>query len=282
MRFSYFIFFLLLTIACESSFSEEAYSDTNAKLEANGYAKAAEYEDTETDEQQTFSATSKLKIIKTADLRMQVKDVTKSSSNIEGIVKNHQAYISNSSLNNSTYRIENDITIRVPSNRFDEILEALTKEAIFINYKNIGTQDVSEEYFDIEARLKTKKEVLARYEEILRTKAKTVKDVLAAENAIRKIQEEIESKEGRLRYLKDRVGLSTINLSIYQEVEYQDQPEVVKDSYFSKMTRAGKRGGFIISELFLGLISIWPILLILSVLYWQRKRIFGRKKKENS
>jgi len=280
MKVTYFLSFLLFITSCESSYDEAMSESKEAAASSYDYEEDASYEETETDDQQENSVVSKLKIIKTADLRMQVNEVAKSSSNIEGIVKNYKAYISNSSLNNSTYRIENDITIRVPSDRFDEVLEALAKEAIFINYKNIGTQDVSEEYFDIEARLKTKKEVLKRYEEILRTKAKTVEDVLAAENAIREIQEEIESKEGRLRYLKDRVGLSTINLSIYQEVEYQDQPDVVKDSYFNKITRAGKRGGFIISELFLGLISIWPILLILGILYWQRKKIFKRKAKE--
>lgn len=280
MKFIHLLCLLLFVTACESNYDEATMESKEAAASFYEYEEDAEYEETETDDQQENSAVSKLKIIKTADLRMQVKEVAKSSSNIEGIVKSYKAYISNSRLNNSTYRIENDITIRVPSDRFDEIMEALTKEAIFINYKNIGTQNVSEEYFDIEARLKTKKEVLKRYEEILRTKAKTVEDVLAAENAIREIQEEIESKEGRLRYLKDRVGLSTINLSIYQEVEYQDQPEVVKDSYFNKIVRAGKRGGFIVSELFLGLISIWPILLILGILYWQRKKIFRRKAKE--
>lgn len=278
MKSIYFLCFLLFILACES-YDEATTDSKEAAASSYEYEEEASYEESEADDQQSNSSITQLKIIKTADLRMQVKEVAKSSSKIEGIVKNYKAYISNSNLNNSTYRIENDITIRVPSDQFDAILEALTKEAIFINYKNIGTQDVSEEYFDIEARLKTKKEVLARYEEILRTKAKTVEDVLAAENAIRKIQEEIESKEGRLRYLKNRVGLSTIKLSIYQEVEYQDQPDIVKDSYFNKMARAGKRGGFIISELFLGLISIWPILLIFGILYWQRKKIFRRRSK---
>ncbi|MEL6941441.1 MAG: DUF4349 domain-containing protein [Bacteroidota bacterium] len=276
MKLIYFLCFSMLLLACQADYSESA----DRSKEVAYYEEDASYEEAEAEEQQGNPATSKLKIIKTADLRMQVEEVSKSSSNIEGIVKNYNAYISNSSLSNSTYRIENEITIRVPSDKFDAILEALTKEAVFINFKNISTQDVSEEYFDIETRLQTKRQVLARYQEILRTKAKTVEDVLAAENAIRTIQEEIESKEGRLRYLKDRVGFSTINVSIYQEVEYKDQPDVVKESYFSKISRAGKRGGFIISELFLGLISIWPILLILGVLYWQRKKIFRRRTKQ--
>jgi len=275
MKFIYLLFFLFFIAACEADYSNADYQEVSAESK-----EAAYYEETEADDEQNERAISNLKIIKTADLRMQVEEVAKSSETVKKIAESYDAYISNSSLNNSTYRIENSITIRVASDKFDPILDDLTKEAIFINYKNIGTQDVSEEYFDIETRLKTKKEVRARYEEILKNKAKTVKDVLAAEEAIRVIQEEIESKEGRLRYLKDRVGFSTINLSIYQEVEYKDQPNVVKESYFSKMTRAGKRGGVIISELFLGVISIWPILLILGVLFWQRKRIFRRRKKE--
>ena len=70
--------------------------------------------------------------------------------------------------------------------------------------KNVSVQDVTEEYLDIEARLKTKKEVEARYIEILKSKTKTVEDVLKAEEQIRIIREEIEAREGRLNYLKNQ------------------------------------------------------------------------------
>ena len=90
---------------------------------------------------------------------------------------------------------------------------------------------MTEEFIDIEQRLKNKKEVQRRYIEILQNKAKTVEDVLAAEDKIRIIQEEIESREGRLRYLKDNIALSTINIEMYQELE-QGEAEIVYEKGF--------------------------------------------------
>ncbi|MBQ0740603.1 DUF4349 domain-containing protein, partial [Aquimarina celericrescens] len=90
-------------------------------------------------------------------------------------------------------------------NNFDIVLDSICKTAEFVDFKNISTIDVTEEYVDITSRLKTKVEVKQRYETILRTKAKTVEDILMAEEKLSKLQEEIESAQGRLKYLGSKV-----------------------------------------------------------------------------
>ena len=67
---------------------------------------------------------------------------------------------------------------------------------IFLDKEDITSNDVTAEFVDIESRLKTKKEVRNRYITILKTKTGKVKDIIQAEEAIRKITEEIEVKEG--------------------------------------------------------------------------------------
>ena len=96
--------------------------------------------------------------------------------------------------------------------------------------------------------------------------------MIAAEDAIRKITEEIEAKEGRLRYLQDKVSQSTINLEIYQKVDFEKEPETFEKGFFTKAKESLETGWNIITEIFLLLLSIWPILLILAAfLFWRRK-----------
>ena len=219
------------------------------------------------------------KLIKTADYRIQVQDVNQSSQAIQATVSKFGGFISGTNLTNTLYSISNNITIRVPADQFEALLNAVGQEALFVNYKRINATDVTEEYLDIETRLKAKKTVRDRYIEILRNKAKTVEEVLQAEAAILDVTEEIEAKEGRLKYLKDRVGLSTINLEIYQEVEAQEQPIVYRDHFGKKALRGLRNGWELIQSIIIGLISIWPIVILMSVLIWQRRKIFPRRKK---
>ena len=141
------------------------------------------------------------KIIRTANLRMQVDDVEKSSAKIEALIKQKGGFISDVNMSASGSYITNNITIRIPNERLDSLLDSFSGEAIHIDYKRINSKDVTEEFVDIELRLKTKKEVRDRYIDVLRNKAKTVEEILNAEERIRVIQEEIESKEGRLLFV---------------------------------------------------------------------------------
>ncbi|MBI1226895.1 MAG: DUF4349 domain-containing protein [Bacteroidetes bacterium] len=215
-------------------------------------------------------------IIKTANYRIQVKDVNASSRNATNLATKHGGYVSDSELTNSSYETTNTLTIRVPANQFDSLLDDLGSEAIFTQYKRINSHDVTEEYVDITTRLKTKIAVRDRYVDILRTKAKTVKDVLDAEEQIRIIQEEIEAKEGRLRYLKDQVGMSTIRLELYQAIEYRPEPNAFHESFWSKLSGGLKNGWELMQGLVIGLVSIWPLVLLFVLFLWKRRWIWGK------
>lgn len=215
-------------------------------------------------------------IIKTADYRIQVKDVDASSRTAEQLAKKHGGYVSDSELTNSSYETTNTITIRVPASRFDSLLHELGTEAIHTAHRRISSQDVTEEYVDITTRLKTKIEVRDRYVDILRTKAKTVKDVLDAEEQIRIIQEEIEAKEGRLRYLKDQVGMSTVRLEIYQAIEFRPEPNAFHESFWTKLVSGLKNGWDMLQGIVIFFVNIWPLLLVGGLLWWRRSWVLGK------
>src|SRR5690606_21198716 len=178
---------------------------------------------------------------------------------IKALVIGYEGYISNMRFSNNTYQKENSFTIKVPKNNFDKLMDSLSPVAEFIDHIEIASKDVTEEYMDVETRLKTKLEVKARYEEILRNNAKTVKDILETEEKLSIIQEEIEVAQGRLKYMVNRISFSTINVILYETVEYKEQPDVYKRTFGSEITEALSSGWNLIKNIFLGIIYIWPL-----------------------
>jgi len=211
-------------------------------------------------------------IMKRADIRFQVENVETNTKNIEKLVSARKGLISRQNLSTATEQISNDITIRVPSSAFSALLGDLSKESKFVDYKRVASQNVTEEYEDIQTRLKTKKEVRDRYVEILKTKAKTVEDILKAEEHIRVLQEEIEAKEGRHNFLKSRVSMSEINLEIYQKVIYKETPSLLEKPYIAKVGEALGNGWSLITSLSLFIINSWPVLILISIVFWAWRR----------
>ena len=118
-------------------------------------------------------------------------------------------------------------------------------------------QDVSEEFIDHEARLRTKKEVESRYREILK-QAKTVQEILSVETEIGNIRSEIESIEGRLKYLSDQVSMSTLNITYYQKTG-------TDFGFASKFVQALKSGWDILLIFIIGIVNLWPFIIIASI-----------------
>lgn len=229
-----------------------------------------------TDPENTKDGTDKIekKIIKTANISFGVSEYKKSKPNINKIIAKHKGYVASESENNSSYSISNTIIIRVPAENFEKLLSDLEGEAEDFESKSINTSDVTEEFVDIMTRLENKKKVEAQYIELLK-KARTIAEILEVNEHIRRLREEIEAKEGRLKYLKNQVGLSTITVYVHQDYS------TVSYGFIHKVGGAlggGWEGflGFVI-----GLLYIWPLLIIAAaVTYFVRKGIRKRRKRK--
>jgi len=202
-----------------------------------------------------------LKIIKSGSVRYKVKNVEQALQRVKTITTSYDGYISDLRFENTLYQKQNRFTIKVPNTDFDALMDTISAVAIFIEYENITTKDVTEEYMDIQARLKTKLEVKQRYEEILRKNAKTVEDILATEEKLRRLQEEIEAAQGRLKYLSNKVAYSTLQVDLYEEVEYKEEPKSYTKSFTDKAGNGFTFGWNLIESIIIGLIHIWPLLL---------------------
>ncbi|MBC7641447.1 MAG: DUF4349 domain-containing protein [Flavobacterium sp.] len=95
-----------------------------------------------------------------------------------------------------------NVVVRVPSQNFDIFLNEICSGIAYFDRKEISSKDVTEQYIDIDARLKAKKILEARYSELLK-KANKVSEMIEIEPQLATIREEIDAKEGQLRYMKN-------------------------------------------------------------------------------
>ena len=128
---------------------------------------------------------------------------------------------------------------------------------------------MTDQYYDAEARLAVKRDVENRYRELLK-KADNIKDILAIEEQVAKLREEIESVEIQLKHYDDRVALSTLTVT-YSETKEKPRPP----TFLTHFGNGVVNGWNNLAWCFVGLVNIWPFLLMIAgvVLFYKlRKR----------
>jgi hypothetical protein len=213
------------------------------------------------------------KIIRNGNLKFETSNLETTYEQIKTAVKKGKATIQNDSEGKDYGTIYRRITVRIPSENFDSFLKDISAGVDYFDNKEITSQDVTEEYIDIDARLKAKKKLENRYLELL-SKATKMSEMLAIEAQLSAIREEIEAKEGQLRYLQSQVSLSTVTIEFYKTVAEESGVTI---SYGSKIWNAFKSGFYGISSFFLTLLEIWPFIIIVTVLFYFIRKRFKKK-----
>lgn len=218
------------------------------------------------------------KIVKTADLRLEVKSFDKFTKRLHEAVKQAGGYISQEEQVQSPTEISNSVTIKVPVLNFDDLLMQLPSDSDRLIAKKIGSQDVTMEMVDTKSRLETKKEVRERYIELLR-QAHTTSDILTMQNEINGVQQEMDQASGRIAWLGHSAAFSTINLNFYQLLA-APVPKEAPPSFFTRLLDSIGEGWGGLSEALLGVVKVWPLLLAFGlVVYGIRKYMNGVKAK---
>lgn len=219
------------------------------------------------------------KIIKNANLRFETDDLLATAQTIGRAIKKYHAQTQSDSEGKTDYALTRNMVVRIPAQNFEAFMADISKGVKYFDTKEISSEDVTEQYFDTEARIKAKKVLEQRYLELI-GKAKKVSEVLEIEKELSAIREEIEAKEGQLRFMKSRIALSTINIEFYKTLAEQPDATV---SYGSKMGNALKSGFNGISSFFIGLLYIWPFILIFVIAFFiVRKKLKKKKHAENA
>jgi len=270
---------ILVLATCTSCAQHENRSDffkEKVALKETGETPNLSSYQIEENEYEGNTHNSNLKIIQNANCKMKVNSIEQATFLAKKIATQHGGYISEEQFTNTNFEKENQFTIRIPQDRFELVLDSMCSYAEFVDYKNISAVDVTEEYVDITSRLKTKLEIKERYTKILRNRAKTVEDILMAEDKLRQLQEEIESAQGRLNHLGNKLVYSTIIFNIYEKVVPAATPEPYEPSYLDKAADGFSLGWILVKNVTLFFFYIWP-LLVLGIMVYVFLKLKSRK-----
>lgn len=268
MKFLSFLFLLTLPLMC-------AKAPSNNEVDAVGSEMLYLEEDTSVLNGFVSSSPQAIKqqIIKESYLHFETQDLDKTYNQIKHFIIQNKGFVQDDKSNKSYNTITRHLTIRIPTNNFQKTIDSISNHVAFFDTKRVSSKDVTEEFIDLEARLKAKQTLEKRYLELL-SKAKNVKEILEIEKELSKIREEIEAKQGRLKYLTNKVALSTLNIEFYKHTAESS----VTVSYGTKMWNAVKSGFNGLSMFFIGLLHIWPFIIILIILFFLIKKWLKKKK----
>lgn len=160
------------------------------------------------------------KIIYTGSLNLAVKSLEETEREIRRLLATAEGQLAEFREERTTGdRRAGRWKVRVSPAKFNDFVDRVAALGV-PELREVQTADVTEEYIDIEARLKNKRQLEARILKLLEEKTGEIKDVVAVENELARIREEIERIEGRLRYLTNQVDLSTVSIYAFEKFEY--------------------------------------------------------------
>ncbi|MCE5254683.1 MAG: DUF4349 domain-containing protein [Actinomycetia bacterium] len=171
------------------------------------------------------------------------------------------------------------VAIRVPSTSFAQALSDAAKLGTLKN-ESLSTQDVTEEYVDLEARIKNAEAYVASLTALL-GKAETIDDSLQVQSVLSRAQEELEALKGRMRYLEEHTSYSTITMSIYEAgVEFaSDEGWGVVAALEDGLHNLVKAFNAIIRGLGV-LVPVLVVLAIIAYLVYRAWRVSVRRRRE--
>lgn len=262
-----------VSFAKESSFDAEAVAGLSAKRSSpavyNDTSMAvmeeiaeAEYELPAPSES---SPSYERKLILTGDINLEVESLEETRNLTEQVVKQLGGYISDS----SEWRNGISITLRIPSNRFDEAMNSVSGIGK-IRSKNINSSDVTDQFYDLDTRLNTKKVMLERLETYLK-QAKDIKDMIEIESKINDVTTDIEVMQGQLNRLSSLIKYSTISINANLPVNQTEQGFTLPDAKSEFREFLWNIINFFVHFFFVILyIAIYgiPIIAVVLLLYW--------------
>ena len=243
-----------------------------------GYGSAPQNDAYSKTASQSYTESSQLnlndrKVVKNGNANIEVENFDSSVSRIKELASNFGGYVTNSNMwISSSDTKSGNITIKIPEKRFDEFGDSLVQIGK-IKSKEISAYDVTEEYIDLQARLKNLKNQEKRYTELL-DMSKDVQDVLAIEVQLGRIRGEIESYEGRIKYLDNTTSFGTFYINLYEpekithEWGIKDAFDKAIDAFIASIAGIIILGGFFI-----------PIVVLIGITYLIVKYIKKRGKK---
>ena len=268
-----------LVLSCKESASKEnaAYMEEAVTDSTSVISSSAAVED----------KNSNRKFVRTADVKFKVKNVAKSTYAIEdattkfgGFVTytNLQSNIHNedrtkvsqdSTLVTTKYKVDNNITIRVPNTKMDTVIKTIAKQIHFLDYRIIKADDVSLQMLSNELAQKRSNSSEKRLANAIDSKGKKLNQVVDAEATLDAKKEQNDASKIQNLSLQDQVNFSTLTLNIYQDESIKQEMVANEKSINAYRPNIGlqiwdsiKTGWFMLENIVSFIVVLWPFVLI--------------------
>lgn len=296
LAFSFLVLTLLVMVGCASPVPEMSQSAAVAPMERPAAALPPAMDSMAIAEEmgaggvvQPQPAPDPRKIIYTGNIGLMVKDPSATMQQIQDIATGAGGYTSQAQLYQySGDLMRGNITIRVPSESYSSILDRIRVLGSRVLNENSNASDVTAEFTDLEARLRNleaaERELQALLTEVRERPNAKPADILEVFNALTQKRGEIEQVKGRLQYLQNQVGFSTIGVDLVPDqvtapvIDTGWQPLVTAKNAFRALLNILQG---LVDVAITVVIVVLPVLLLLAlpvvlvavlVRWWRRRR----------
>ncbi len=276
MRTSLFGLILLALQTCggqEDTASPDQVDNMEMANEASAYEDGSSTKKMVAADDQTPAApvAEVRRIIRQGHLRFVTAEAATTHRAVARATQAAGGYVTEDNTANYQERTEYQLTVRVPADRFDAFVAEVEGLASHVESKHITASDVTEQFVDVEARLQTKKMLEARYRELL-PQASRVEDILRIEQEANSVRAEIESLEGRLKYLRNQTALSTLNLTFFE------RGTATTSGFLYRVGSALGQGWGLLQSFVVAVATLWPFVLLSAAATWLTRRIRQRRR----
>jgi hypothetical protein len=220
-------------------------------------------------------------VIRNASLSLQVESVREAEVAVRAKASELGGYVVSSQTSGSDEFMTAVVVFRVPADRFDAALSGVQGLARKVLTRSVSGEDVTEEFVDLESRLRTLEATSDRLLDLL-ARAETVEEALNVNTALTQVQGEVEQVKGRMQYLRQSAALSTITVEL-QPVP--TTPIVIEDAWQPLQVARGALRDLL--EFGQGLVNLAIVLLIWApvwlplvlVLRWGFRKLIGAGRK---
>ena len=213
-------------------------------------------------------------IVRTGEMSLVVEDVIDARDEIAQIAARFNGYVVSSWISGEEQEMRGNISIRVPDEKFEQALSELRNLALRVKSESTSSIDVTEEYIDLEARLKNAEATERQYLALL-DKATDVEDILNIQERLSRVRSEIEQIKGRMQYLERTSSMSLIN--VYLEPQATAKPLVRAGWNALEVLKSAVRGLAIAGQTVVAIV-IWLIIFIpiwgtiLGIILWRLRK----------
>jgi len=216
------------------------------------------------------------KIQVNGSLSLEVTNLDSAILNVKNIIAANSGMITSSNSGYSDQPYVN-INILIPSSEFDGVLEDIKQISSIVNNENIYTNDVTEEYIDIESRLNVMLETEKRFLSLLKT-ANKIEEIVQVEKELMRIRGEIDSLTGRIKYLTTTTENSQLNLYMIEEMPISGSDDWNIGNSFDDSLRTFISFLKNTADFLIGILVFTPILIILGLIGFLGYKFISKRK----